>query len=321
MADWNIFWNNIEQVMKDILDEKHWDREENGQYFSTICADYCDEISDYTLKDLMEHDNPNVALMDTFLESADEYAWERCSEFKKEIFDALPQELYNHFEDDITEWLESHVHFETDLKHYNRDVYLTLTIDAGDANYDYTCNNILNYASDGSGKFPKESSILWLAKQQGKEELLKKTVKDYLSRNIKPDDRFTSSVITEMINLPSSMGALTFLVKMPLLDYFNLIDDIRARKDGILIVPKEATCGLYNKWDGGGSVLEIELDKGVEIPFSMIGDIAPDINNCYGVHGCLPWSVHNVYGVNDSLWKAELSTRVEDKEQEEEAER
>lgn len=323
MDNMDVFWDGTVRIIKNILDKKYWDNEQNGEYYSTIYADYRDEISDDTIRDFMRNDSPLTSLEEKFFEMQNEYAWEyEYPELLEEIKAALPQELYEHFEEDIREWLESHVYYEIDEKHYNRDVCLTLLVDAGDANYEYTCNNILNYASDGTGEFPAESSVLWLARQQGKEESLKKAVKDYFKADdFKAPDSFCSSVMSELINLTTGIGALTFLVKMPLIDYLRLVEQIKSKDNGVLVIPKDTTCGLFNRWDGGGSVFEVELEQDVKVPFSMIGDLSPDINKCYGIHGYMNWSVHNVYGVNDSLWRTELSVCNENKDLEEDMER
>jgi len=316
----DIFWDGIETIIKNILDKEDWDRKEDGEYFSTLFADYRDEIENCTLKDIMSAEFPREALDEYFYDMETEKSWEHeYPELMDKIEGALPAELFEHFKDDILLWLEEHVHYEADKAHYNRSVCLTLFVDSGDADYDYTCNNILNYAANGDGEFPEESSILWLAKQQGKEELLRKAVKDCLSPGpVKMEDRFVSSAVSELENLTSSMGALIFLIKMPLLDYMKLIDDIQHGENGTVTIPKNTECGLFDKWNGGGSVLEIELDKDVELPYFMIADLIPDIDKCYGFREQLPWSVHNVYAVSDGLWKTDLTFHTEEKEQEEE---
>lgn len=70
------------------------------------------------------------------------------------------------------------------------------------------------------------------------------------------------------------MNALVFLVKMTLEEYFTLRDGIDKEKKrnesynlsertgrGCLVLSKDTTCGLYDSWNGSGSVLEIKLEK------------------------------------------------------------
>ena len=56
---------------------------------------------------------------------------------------------------------------------------------------------------------------------------------------------------------------------------------------GYLKLSKDTECGLYDKWNGGGSVLEIALEKDVKIPLHFITSIDTDeeIQEVYGLCG------------------------------------
>lgn len=55
-------------------------------------------------------------------------------------------------------------------------------------------------------------------------------------------------------------------------------------------------CGLYNPWSGGGSVMEVQLDKDVRLPV-MFAEIC--------VEGCKSrgYDVGEVYGLCKDCWK------------------
>ena len=103
------------------------------------------------------------------------------------------------------------------------------------------------------------------------------------------------------------MNALVFLVKMTLEEYFNLRDAIDKEKKrnesynlsertgrGYLLLSKDTTCGLYDSWNGSGSVLEIKLEKDVRLPFRCIASADHD--------GCHGYGIREIYGCGSDLW-------------------
>lgn len=63
-----------------------------------------------------------------------------------------------------------------------------------------------------------------------------------------------------------------------------------------MVLGKETMCGLYDPWSGGGSVLEIELDKDVKLPIKYA---------IFCVEGCKMhgYDIDEVYGLIGSCWK------------------
>lgn len=107
------------------------------------------------------------------------------------------------------------------------------------------------------------------------------------------------------------MNTLTFLVKMTLQEIIELNELIKLQDKnghkydatkrpycGYIILGKNTECGLFDPWNGAGSVLEISLEKDVRIPVRFIRSALPD-----GEDG---WGVGNVYGVVSSLWRNTL---------------
>ena len=141
-------------------------------------------------------------------------------------------------------------------------------------NYDYTLNAHYPcwYGNKQGEPIDEKASLVWLANQQGyTKEQLEQTLDQGDMANPKG---FLQSVRVECANMSSHMQTLTFLVSMTLEQLLELNEmlaerekvgheyDARKRPDcGTITLGKETECGLYDPWNGGGSVLEIQLEK------------------------------------------------------------
>ena len=78
----------------------------------------------------------------------------------------------------------------------------------------------------------------------------------------------------------------------------ELKERMEENPNGSIVLDKSVECGLFDPWQGGGSVLAIACEKDVEIPFENIWKFYIDESrgNRYD-------SIHNVYGVDNSLWR------------------
>jgi hypothetical protein len=287
-----------------------------------IYTDYRDrELSDNFLKEIFEHKNPRETFEDKLSDWSIDYAIEYGEDnLEKEIREELSEEEEEFFTDnfdEIWDFVRENTYFYYNSEDFNADVNVNIMVDCGNGNYDYTRDNVLNwYANGKDGSIDAESSILWLAKTQGKATALRKACKkvhrndgNYIERDKQPD-KFIESCIQEFENLPSDMATVTFLVKMPLFDLFDLIElqnkeyDEKGRYDprknekskSYIVLGKETMCGLYDSWSGGGSVLEVELDKDVKLPIKYA---------IFCVEGCKMhgYDIDEVYGLIDSCWK------------------
>lgn len=283
-------------------------------------VDYRDELSDYMIKEIVLSDNPRMTF-EAILED-----WEIESSSMSDLINNFINTLsltekafWNINEAEIEDYIFNKYYFYYNSNHFDKEIKVNLMVDVGNANYDFCCDNVLNYYSNRDGEFDEYSSMLWLAKQQGKENDLKEAVKKiyrkdgfYLNREIQ-NDQFIESCIQELENLPTHMSTLTFLLKMNLFEYFNLreaIDlekplndfyDVKKRKgNGYLIISKDTECGLFDSWNGSGSVLEIESDKDVILPIKYIYDACVDGAKTRG------YDVNEVYGLIDGCWKRGL---------------
>lgn len=304
----------VSEILKNM-----WGVNEDGGI--EIYTDYRDrELSDSFLKEIFEHKNPREVFNDELCDWAVDYAIEYGEdELEKDIRKELSEEEDGFFTDnfdEIWDFIRENTHFYYNSEDFNADVNVNIMVDCGNGNYDYTRDNVLNwYANGKDGSIDAESSILWLAKTQGKATALRKACKkahrndgNYVERDKQPD-KFIESCIQEFENFPCAMGTLTFLVKMPLFQLFDLIElqndeyDEKARYDprlnkskSYILLGRDTECGLYNPWSGSGSVLEIELDKDVKLPVKF-AEIC--------VEGCKMrgYDVNEVYGLLDSCWK------------------
>lgn len=310
--------------INEIAKSYNWINEDGG---IEIFCDYRDELADCTIKKIMKSENLREAFDELMSEWASDYAAEYgepelINEIKNDL-SAEALECFEEYEEEVLEYIRENYYFYYPEKHFNKNVHVNIMVDTGDMNYDFTCNNILNwYGRNGygcGGDIDDNSSILWLAKTQDKEKELRRACKrqyrnngNYTDRK-KESDKFIESVIQELENLPSHMAGLTFLVSMPLFDLFKLHDIINTEKElnksyiaeerkgtSYITLGKETMCGLFDCWHGGGSVLEIELDKDVKLPIKYIFDAWVDGTKPYG------WDIDEVYGLVSSAWRKTL---------------
>lgn len=309
----------LQEKIKTIIKENYYSNEDGG---IEMYLDYTDELSNKSLYEIMSSDYPR----ERFDDRMGEWTQEGEDYYIPELYKIIEQnlsdeeiEFYEENEDEIKEWIQDNYYFYYDTNHFNKEVNVNIMLDTGNCNYDFTCDNVLNYYSE-SREFDENSSILWLSRQQGKENELKEAVKQFkpgydedgkwIGRT-EHTDSFIESVIQELENLPSHMGTLTFLVKMKLFDYFELREamaaeeklnndcDVSERKGtGYIVLDKQIECGLFNSWSGAGSCLEIELDNDVVLPLKYI--FGAEIETGKSQFG---YSVEYSYGLCDYCWK------------------
>lgn len=108
----------------------------------------------------------------------------------------------------------------------------------------------------------------------------------------------------EMLN-QSCYGLLTFMGLLPLTSlYENNFGEYKA-----VIVPKGNTCGMFNSWNGGGSLLGMELLCDLHIPAGFPKKTQYDrCEICADEPGCgNGYCIDEVYGLMPSAWGKEFS--------------
>lgn len=309
--------SDIIDKVKEILErDTYIDRHDGDDIAYEIFCDYRDELSDKSLSDISRADNPREAFDEIMTEwqlNAEDYYY---PELIKTIRHGLEDEVYDEHEDEIIEWINDHVSWYLPEEHFNKDICVCIALDTGDGDSDFTQCNILNwYGANGYRDEDKPlsdtSPIRWLAGQQGKLEEVEKMISleldsDVLKYNSERFSKFAISVIEELQNLPSHMACLTFLVKMPLFDYLKLTETTK----GNVTLSKNTPCGLFDPWNGGGSLLEITLDKDVVLPVDKIWRVWLD---CRGSKaGGYGWDVSDVYGLRSSYWTGTVTFESEE---------
>ena len=274
------------------------DDEENNSIERYV--DYRDEFPKETIKDILSADNPREKLWDTTTDwdiNCEDWCYQ--DEFWKEL--AKFCEENNIIEDEARDYVYETFDWTYPASFLNPTFNAVVIINNGDMNYDFTKHNILNYAGSYGycNGLEKTAGLYFLAKQQRRLTLLKKAINH---PEKKTGNSFVDSCITELENATCNMTALTFLVQMDLNTAIDILEkqkealknkvyneyhpnEVKGAPLGYITLDKSTTCGLFDAWNGGGSLMEIELEKDVKLPLHLIDRIDMDdtIQRAYGL--------------------------------------
>lgn len=298
----------LNELVKDYLAENYaWNKKEDGNYHFEIDVDYRDEIDDSTAQEILESDTPRDTLLEKLWGWYQESEWDiidnLIDEFKEKVDPKDFEEARDNYKDPrydddemIREEFEDTVYIDYPVDWaLSQEFCFNIIVSNGDDNYDFWLNE---HIVDEDGKVDEnaeKAGLVWLAKQQGYtlEELVEILKKDPIER----PKTFLETIQQEVEN-GYGCGALTFCVKMTLGQAIELKEKMKSNPNGSIVIDKRVTCGLFDLWDGAGSILDIACEKDVEIPFENIWKFYIDArrsNSCD--------SIHNVYGTNDALWR------------------
>jgi len=287
---------NIKEIVDKEIDSYCW-KDKDGFYYIEIYADYRDKLGEHNIKKILEYDTKEEAqqifdeiIWDAYMFSEDVYIDELTGNIKQAYEDEVPdsENTYYDYEDEIRDYINDQVYIKYPYDHYlNENVCLNVVVDVGDGNYDFTKNELFgcNYTKKG---LKEPSSLVWLMQQQG---YSMEQIQKFVDEEDFQGSKFLESVYNECLNTSSCMNALTFFIKATLKEAIELKG---IEKD--IIIPKYINCGLVDFWNGGGSLLEIELEKDVVIPKEYIDSITID-----GGRG--RYGVGSIYGMMSSFWK------------------
>lgn len=312
-----------EELEKLVLEELRgrWLEEDNGYFTGEIFADYRDQIDGRTAGEIIDDENPEEEFWSKLQEWHIEAEIDCENDLMKEVKKSLAADG-NHFPDGLDEdqeqfvedFIRDHVSFQYPAGHYlDQELCVNIMVDTGDMNYDFVLNSVYPcWYGDCDSRINDKAAIVWLAKTQG-------YTKTQLWKALKEGDMaepkgFLQSMRVELANLQSHMSTVTFLVKMTFRQLIELNEAIRWRDkqngrqydpagypySGYIVLGKETMCGLYDPWDGGGSVLEVELEKDVRLPIKYIWLAIPDEAKGHG------YQVGDVYGMCESAWRDSL---------------
>lgn len=278
--------SEITNKVKAYLEDSPYIYKNMGSWYAAeIYADYRDEISDSDAIKILGSENP----IDAFYEWIDQAYLETKWYYQDELIKELAKELDidDTDRDVLRDVVEELVCFEEPCDHYlDQEFKANITTDTGDGNFDYVLNSVYpHYAAESGHAIDDRASIVWLAKTQG---YTKGQLRRALEQgDVKDPNGFLESMRQEVINLPSCMSTVTFLAKMTLGQLITLNQLIRlqdrnghfydARMNpycGWISIDKRAETGLFDPWNGGGSVFEIQLEKDVKLPIRSISRLA-----------------------------------------------
>ena len=296
----------LNELVNDYLAENHtWRKKADGNYHFEIDVDYRDEIEDSIAQEILDNVSPSSTLIERLWDWYQTDEWDiidnlvddfRVKTDPRLLEDANIIEDGNLDDEMIREEFMDiiYIDYPEDWA-LGQEFCFNIIVSNGDDNYDFWLNEHIVDEDGNVGEKAEKAGLVWLAKQQGHtlEELIE-SLKDeeYVNPN-----KFISSLAAEVFN-GYGCEALTFCVKMTLGQAIVLKEKMKSNPNGSVILNKNVTCGLFNPWDGSGSILDIACEKDIEIPFENIWKFYIDARrgNRYD-------SIHNVYGTDSSLWR------------------
>ena len=296
----------LNELVKDYLAENYtWCTKDDGNYHFEIYADYRDEIDDATAQEILENDYPHDALLEKLWDWYQEQEWDIIDNLVDDFQEKVDPELLEdaniiadgNLDDGMIreEFMGSVcVDYPIDWAE-SQEFCFNIIVSNGDDNYDFWLNEHIIDEDGDVDQDAEKAGIVWLAKQQG--YTLDQVVEVLKDEDNVSTNEFLASISSEVYN-GYGCEALTFCVKMTLGQAIALKERMKENPNGSIVLDKRATCGLFDMWSGGGSILNIACEKDVEIPFKNIWKFYVDKSrsNRYD-------SIHNVYGTDSSLWR------------------
>lgn len=296
----------LNELVKDYLAENHtWCRKADGNYHFEINVDYRDEIEDSIAQEVLESDSPRDTLIERLWYWYQTDEWDiidnLVDDFKAQVDPKLLEDANTIEDGNLDDEMIREEFMDIIYVDYPEDWALSqefcfnIIVSNGDDNYDFWLNEHIVDEDGNVDKDAEKSGLVWLAKQQG--HTLEELVEILKDEDNVSTNEFLASISSEVYN-GYGCEALTFCVKMTLGQAIALKERMESDPNGSIVLDKRATCGLFDMWSGGGSILDITCEKDIEIPFENIWKFYIDENrsNRYD-------SIRNVYGTNDAFWK------------------
>lgn len=297
---------DIKQLVKDYLAENYaWNKKDDGFYHFDIYVDYRDEIDSSTAREILENDSPRDVLIEKLWNWYQESEWDIIDNLVDDFKEKVDPELFRQadiIEDgNINDGMIRDIVMDNIYVDYpidwaeGQEFCFNIIVSNGDDNYDFWLNEHIVDEDGNVDENAEKAGLVWLAKQQG--HTLTEVVEALKDEDSLNANEFLASVSSEVYN-GYGCEALTFCVKMTLGQAISLNERMEESPNGSIVLNKNTTCGLYDPWAGGGSLLDIACEKDIEIPFENIWKFYIDArrsNRCD--------SIHNVYGTDSSLWK------------------
>jgi len=295
------FDNNFDVVVSKPTGYKTYTRE--------IFVDYDEQLGGKQLKEISLADSPMEKADEIFMDwesnSADYYYGNDLEEVTEFLLkNGFSEEDFEEYKEDFNEWYIDHVSHFLPESVRNQEVKVCISLDTGDGNSDFTKCNLRNYYAPEAPKVEETCPLKVIAESQEKLPEMVAAIENKVKiRDC--EDRFVKSVLQELEELPSHMATFTFLTKIPLSTFLYIRDLMKIKSDAKIEISKDSMCGLFSPWDGGGSVLEVALDKNVKIPVNVIKWCWIDERGGKPFeHG---YGVDDVYGLVGSAYDASVT--------------
>lgn len=300
---------NLSEAVVKILGEimPSYTKKSETEWAIELYADYRDEIDSKTALEILEADIPEDHLYEMMSDWYSEQEADEIDEIAKKVMDRFCEEKPD--EAEVLDCVRDHVYCDYPFDHYlDQGFKVPVMVDTGDGNYDYVLNNIVpGWGGCEAEDIDDDASLVWLVEQQG---YTKSDLATAISEGT--ENKFLQSIVDELANETGSMNTLTFLTTMTLRQLINLNAVMKTReKDGhmydnrcypdvgTITINKDAFTGLFDAWNGGGSMFEIQLEKDVVLPIKFIRSALPDGGDGYGVDA--------VYGFTGKAWMGNVS--------------
>ena len=250
------------------------------------------------------------------------YEWTECDTYQ-DIYNEVQQGLKltseeEQYMDDNDENFMEIIKDNLDMnypeeQYLNQEVNCNIIVDNGDANYDFDKHDCYPfYNSEGEHRnLSRKSGMMLIAHLQGySTKKFRKIYNLYKKADIAENKEkqkqlkrkypFVTSCYEEIEGTVSSMQAFVLCVKVTIGDLLDWYE----KKTDIKITKNVDTSGLYDTWNGGGSYLEVKLEKDMVIPKENIFRFAPDDAWNHREDGLyFGYSISDCYGMDDSAWK------------------
>lgn len=291
--------DELKEKIKEILNQEfYWKeiKEKEERYVTEVYVDYRDNLEKDTIKNALFKDEPRNYIYDTLDEAFQPSMYEDLEYISLKIIRFLTKIGYvlsEEQKEEIYEYLIEHIEFEVPYNHFlDEEVNITISLDLGESDVDFSTNSRYHWLKKIEINADM-NSVIWLAKQQGYSD---RRIKNALCYNHCEKSQFLKSLNEEIYNTTSLCNELTFLLKMSL-DEFLSLKEIAIEKNKEIVINKNTPCGLIDTVQGGGSNIDISLDKDVHIPFNLVHAIEIDDCRTYG------YSINEIYGLTDSEWR------------------
>lgn len=297
---------NIEKLVMDYLEENHaWCKKADGNYHFDIDVDYRDEIEDSIANEILDNISPRDTLIERLWDWYQTDEWDiidnLVDDFKAKTDPKLLEDA-NIIEDGNLDDIMIrdkimdiiYVDYPVDWAE-DQELCFNIIVSNGDDNYDFWLNEHIIDEDGNVDENAEKAGLVWLAKQQG--YTLDQVIETLKGDCVKEPKTFLETVLQEVAN-GYGCEALTFCVKMTLGQAIAMKERTEENPNGSIVLDKSVECGLFDPWQGSGSVLAIACEKDVEIPFKNIWKFYIDESrsNRYD-------SIHNVYGTDSRLWR------------------